>query len=153
MVIKFITKALKWDKNSLIVRKTDDEVTRYLKQKRIQSERIRYNTLVEQETERQKQGLNTEEKKMLHHSKIQNIDYDRTKINDTKLNFDYLTLKQNYNPMGKHQSFLQRMLYINPLYSQSKEMSLKPSLHHYIVRFFGCLFLLKFGYSQALADS
>ena len=35
MVIKFITKALKWDKNRLIVRKTDDEVTRYLKQKKI----------------------------------------------------------------------------------------------------------------------
>ena len=35
MVIKFISKALKRDKNHLVVRKTDDELTRYLKQKRI----------------------------------------------------------------------------------------------------------------------
>ena len=36
MVLKFIAKALKRDSNALIVRKTDDEMTRYLKQVRIQ---------------------------------------------------------------------------------------------------------------------
>ena len=35
MVIKFILKAFKKDKNALIVRKTDDELTRYVKQKNI----------------------------------------------------------------------------------------------------------------------
>jgi len=42
MVIKFISKALKRDKNMLVVRKKDDELTRYIKQKHIQSERKRY---------------------------------------------------------------------------------------------------------------
>lgn len=31
-LIRFIQKALKRDKNALIVRKTDDELTRYVKQ-------------------------------------------------------------------------------------------------------------------------
>jgi hypothetical protein len=35
MVIKFILKAFKRDKEALIVKKTDDELTRYIKQKKI----------------------------------------------------------------------------------------------------------------------
>jgi hypothetical protein len=46
MVIKFISKALKRDQKQLVIRKTDDELTRYLKMKHIQSERERFNELL-----------------------------------------------------------------------------------------------------------
>ena len=96
--------------------------------------------------------MNVEEKKILYHSKIQNVIYDRTIINDTKLNFDYLTHKQNYNPLAKHHSFLHRMLFVRPMYAQSKEISMQPSMLHYIVRILGSLFLVKFGYELAHRD-
>ena len=47
MVIKLLSKALKQDKDILIIKKTDDEVTRFIKQKHIQSERKRFNELLD----------------------------------------------------------------------------------------------------------
>lgn len=46
MVIKFISKALKRDKKALVVYKTDDEVTRYIKQNRKIKERLRFEEIM-----------------------------------------------------------------------------------------------------------
>ena len=63
MVIKFISKALKTDKDILVIKKTDDEVTRFIKQKHIQSERKRFAELLDIEADRKNKGLNIDEKK------------------------------------------------------------------------------------------
>lgn len=73
MVIKFLSKALKIDKDILIIKKTDDEVTRFIKQKHIQSERKRFKELLEQEADRKNRGLNIAEKKLLYQSQINNM--------------------------------------------------------------------------------
>ena len=62
MVIKFISKALKRDKDALIVRKTDDEVARYIKQNRKIKERLRFEQIMKDEEEKRRKGLNIEEK-------------------------------------------------------------------------------------------
>lgn len=66
MVIKFISKALKRDQRQLVVRKTDDEVTRFLKMKHIQNERDRFNELLKEEEEKKARGLNVEEKRLVY---------------------------------------------------------------------------------------
>lgn len=60
----FLRKALKKDK--LIVKKTDDEIVRYIKQTKIIEERKRFEDLLKEEEERRKKGLNVEEKKFLY---------------------------------------------------------------------------------------
>ena len=60
----FLRKALKKDK--LIVKKTDDEIIRYVKQTKIIEERERYEKLLKEDQERKKKGLNIEEKKYLY---------------------------------------------------------------------------------------
>lgn len=73
MVIKFISKALKRDQKQLVIRKTDDEMTRYLKMKHIQSERERFNELLKQEEDQNNRGLNVNEKKMVYFAKVNGL--------------------------------------------------------------------------------
>ena len=122
-LVKFISKALKRDQNQLVIRKTDDEMTRYLKQKHIQSERKRFETLLEEEADRKKRGLNVQEKKLVYQAKINSLDqlvYDKTYVNDNLVNFDYLVDKKNYNPLGQR-SFLSRWLFVRPFYLKSSD--------------------------------
>jgi hypothetical protein len=58
---RFLVKALKRDK--LIVKKTDDELVRYIKQTKIIEKRNKFEELMKQEEERRKKGLNADEKK------------------------------------------------------------------------------------------
>jgi hypothetical protein len=53
-------------KDKLIIRKTDDELVRYIKQNTLISERKRYEDLMKDEAERRKLGLSNEEKKALY---------------------------------------------------------------------------------------
>lgn len=102
-LIKFISKALKRDKRALIVQKTDDELTRYMKQKSIMAERERYNKALELEEERRKQGLNVREKQILYHEQINSYEkyvYPKSELNDLYLNMDYLRDRRLYNPIG-----------------------------------------------------
>lgn len=69
----WIAKAFKRDKNALIVRKTDDELTRYVKQKRIQKDRQRFDQLMQDDEEKRAKGWNIDEKKMLYQAKIDSL--------------------------------------------------------------------------------
>ena len=100
MVIRLISKALKRDKNQLIIKKTDDEVTRYLKHQHIQSERKRFEMVLEDDQRKKDEGLNVEEKKELYKLKLDRLNYDRTSLND-QTSFDNITNKKNFNVLGK----------------------------------------------------
>ena len=92
-LIRFIQKALKKDKSALIVKKTDDEIMRYVKQQRITQDRQNFQKVVEDEEERRRKGLNVDEKIQLYTEQIRNLDqntYAKSQINDQLLNFDYL---------------------------------------------------------------
>ena len=96
MVIKFISKALKRDKNALIVHKTDDEITRFVKQNRKIKEMLRFEQIMKDVDEKRLKGLNVEEKIKLHHAKLDLLNsnvYDKTHINDNLMNFDHLSNK------------------------------------------------------------
>ena len=74
--------------------------------------------------------------------------YPKSFLSDRYLNFDYLTDKRNYNPIGQRRSIFHpsRMFFVLPLYISSKNKESLTSLHHYLFRFFGCLVLLKLGF-------
>lgn len=61
MLRRFVRKVFKKDK--LIVKKTDDELMRYIKQTNIQEERKRFEELMKQDEERKARGLNDEERR------------------------------------------------------------------------------------------
>lgn len=61
MLKKIIRKVLKKDK--LIVKKTDNELVRYIKQTNIMEERKRFEELMRQEEEKKAKGLNDREKR------------------------------------------------------------------------------------------
>jgi uncharacterized protein YehS (DUF1456 family) len=61
MLKKIIRKVLKKDK--LIVKKTDNELVRYIKQTNIMEERKRFEELMRQEEEKKAKGLNDSEKR------------------------------------------------------------------------------------------
>ena len=65
------------------------------------------------------------------------------------MNYDYLCDKNNYNPLGKHQSWIRRKLWTMPFYAHSKEIGKEVHIGHYVVRVLGSLFLMKFGYEFA----
>lgn len=86
MVVKFISKALKRDQKHLVVRKTDDELTRFNKQVRRQQDRERYRKALEEEEERRRKGLNVEEKKQLYFAQIEALPetvYNKQQIADS----------------------------------------------------------------------
>lgn len=60
----FLRKALKKDK--ILVKKTDSEIMRYIKQTRKIEQHNKYEEMMQLEEERRKKGLNTEEKKYLY---------------------------------------------------------------------------------------
>ena len=149
MLGNFIQKLLKRDKNALIIRKTDDEVTRYLKQTKIQSERKRYSDIIKQETQRKEMGLNVDEKRMHNRSKIDSLKsqiYDKRGYNDSFVNFDHLTAKQNFNPHKK-------WFFTYPLYSKFSDIGPKLGPHHYFLRIIGSLILMKIGWEIGLSES
>ena len=61
-VAKFFAKALKLDKTSITVYKTDSEVVRYAKVEGIKIERERFDLALKREEEVKKRGLNVAEK-------------------------------------------------------------------------------------------
>ena len=77
----------------MIVKKTDNELVRYIKQTNIISERKRYEELMMQEEEKRKKGLNDAEKKMVYFQEIQGLEkqvYDKAYINDNHMEYKYL---------------------------------------------------------------
>lgn len=61
---KFLLKAFKRDQ--VIVKKSDDELMRYIKQTNIMKNRKKFEELMRKEDEERAKGLNAEEKRQLH---------------------------------------------------------------------------------------
>jgi hypothetical protein len=84
------------------VKKTDNELVRYVKQTNIIKERQRYEELMKQEEEKKARGLNDKEKRQIYFNEIQTLErqvYDKAYINDNILDYKYLHDKQNYKPL------------------------------------------------------
>ncbi len=114
MLKTFLKKVLKKDK--LIVRKTDNELVRYLKQTTIIEERKRYEELMKQEDERKAKGLNDTEKRAVYFRDIDRLDknvYDKSYINDNQMDYKYLHDKDSYKLLSsqKYRPFFPRPFY------------------------------------------
>lgn len=76
-----------------MVKKTDNELVRYIKQTNIIKERHRYEELMKQEEERKAKGLNDKEKRQVYFNEIMGLEkqvYDKAYINDNLLDYKYL---------------------------------------------------------------
>jgi hypothetical protein len=97
MLKRFLKKVLKKDK--IIIKKTDNEIVRYIKQTNMIEERKRYEELMKLEEEKRAKGLNDKEKRALYFRDMSTLEhrvYDKSYINDNKVDFKYLTDKENY---------------------------------------------------------
>lgn len=101
MFDNFLRKAFKLDK--MVIKKTDSELVRYMKQTTMIEERKRYEDLMKKEAERKNKGLNDQEKRLVYFQTIDSLDrkvYNKPLINDEDLNTYYLYDKKNYRPLG-----------------------------------------------------
>lgn len=76
-----------------VIQKTDDELTRYLKQKRIISRRREFEQAMSLEQLAKDSRMNTREIRMDHYIGMQNLEteyYDKGRINDNELEYDFL---------------------------------------------------------------
>jgi len=72
---KFITEVLMRQRSSHnVVKKTDDELTRYIKQKRIISNRRKFEDAMEIDTLAKMEMMNTREIRMNHYVDMQNLE-------------------------------------------------------------------------------
>ena len=97
MIKRFIKKVLKKDK--MVIKKTDNELVRYIKQTSMIEERKRYEELMKLEEEKKAKGLNDKEKRILYFKDVASLDkrvYDKPYINDNLVDFSYLTDMKNY---------------------------------------------------------
>lgn len=136
-------KAFKKDK--LIVKKTDDEIVRYIKQNTIIQERKRYEDLMQKEKERKAKGLNDQEKRLIYFDNIESLEervYNKPRINDNQLEFNFLHDRKNYKPLGQKY----RPFFIKPYYAKMSDFSTDVPFKTYVIRFLGSLILLKLGY-------
>ena len=79
--------------------KTDDELTRYLKQTNITSRRKKLEENLKIETMAREGKMNTREIRVAHYAQMQNLDrleYDKTYINDNVLDYDFLHERSHY---------------------------------------------------------
>ena len=93
MIRRFLASAFKIEKNSLVVRKTDDDLVRYQKTMRKMELMKEMKEMEEQAEVRAQKKLNTREVRIKHFNKMINLDkthYDKTFINDTKLEYSFL---------------------------------------------------------------
>ena len=117
MLKKVLKKLLKKDK--LIVRKSDNEIMRYIKQTNIIEERKRFEELMRQEEERKAKGLNDKEKRQLYFntmSTLEKTEYDKAYLNDNALDFSYLHDPENYKLVTSHNKG--RPFFLKPFYAK-----------------------------------
>jgi hypothetical protein len=149
MIKKFLKKALKIDK--MIVKKSDNELVRYIKQSTIIEERRRFEELMRKEEERKAKGLNDKEKRMLYFNTLETLPlkvYDKNYINDNLMEYKYLQDNNTYMLLGQRR----RPFFIKPFYQKPGEYSDKVSFRVWLLRFFGSLVLLKAGYDFGIWD-
>ena len=151
MIKNFWRKILK--KDMLVVRKTDDEVIRYVKQTSIISERKRFEELMAKDEAKRLKGLNNQEKRLLYFHQLDTLPsrvYDKVRINDEEGDFDFLSDRANYNPLGKK---IRRLTYFMPPYAKRGDWSSQMPLKTYVFRVLGSLLMLKLGYELAIWDA
>ena len=82
-----------------VVRKTDDELTRYVKQTTLIKRRSSFESLLAEELAAKEDKMNTEEIRLEYYAKMASIQYDKGRLNDS-LSFDFLTNPKNYRPLN-----------------------------------------------------
>ena len=105
-------------KDKLVVKKTDNELVRYIKQTNIIKERVRYEELMKQEEERKARGLNDKEKRQVYFNEVMGLErqvYDKGYINDNIMDYSYLHDRQNYNLLMSHK---RRPFFVKPFYAK-----------------------------------
>lgn len=80
-------------------KKTDDELTRYLKQTKLIQQRQHFEQELEEETLARKNKMNTLEIWQNHETAMRAHEYDRNRAND-RLSWSFLTDKKIYRPLG-----------------------------------------------------
>ncbi|CDW87617.1 UNKNOWN [Stylonychia lemnae] len=134
-----------------MIRKTDNELVRFIKQTKLIDERKRYEELMNKEKERREKGLNDAEKRMLYFRSIEALDdrvYNKPKINDEQLQFSFLHDRKNYLLRGERW----RPFFIQPPYAKHTDFSSQVPLKTYVIRVLGSLILMKLGYEFGIWD-
>ena len=86
----------------MVVRKTDDELTRYVKQVKRTENRKKFEKNMQDEDKRRELGLNTHEIRVEHYMKMADLEkhaYNKAHMNDSEMTYDYLHDKANYKPL------------------------------------------------------
>lgn len=86
-----------------MIKKSDNELVRYIKQTKLISERQRYEELMKKEQERKEKGLNDQEKRIMYFRNLETLHdrvYNKPRINDEELTFSFLHDKDNYKVLG-----------------------------------------------------
>ena len=135
-----------------IVRKTDDELTRYLKQTKIIRRKNEFITKMAEEEAAVSDKMNTAEIRQDHFDKLESLDatlYNKAKINDDQMTYDFLHKKEHYRPLGQRL----RPFYMKPLYARREDFESTVGIRRHLVRILGGIFLIKLGYEFGKVDS
>lgn len=156
-ILLLITKMIKnlWrkvlKKDKLVLRKTDNELIRYIKQTNIISERKRYEDLMKEEDARKAKGLNDKEKRHLYFQDIASLQkqvYDKPYINDNHLDYSFLHDNANYKLNKRWRPF-----FLRPFYAKQTDFCEKVKGRVWAIRVVGSIILLKLGYEFGIWDS
>lgn len=135
-----------------VVKKTDDELTRYIKQKRIMSNRRKFEESMTIETLAKTEKMNTREIRMDHYIGMQNLEqsvYDKNSINDNELEYEFLNDPQNYRVLGQKR----RPFFLMPTYARRRDWEHNSGFSRYLVRASLGLICLALGYKIGTLDS
>jgi hypothetical protein len=119
-------------------------------------ERQRYEKALRLEKERKMLGLNLEEKRAAYHKNIECLPakvYDKAKINDTQINFNYILDKHLYNKGKRAKGWWRRMLVRPPTYFKHEHTSSQVPVSTWIMRVVGSLVMAKFGYEFGILEA
>lgn len=151
---KFITEVLMRQRSSHnVVKKTDDELTRYIKQKRIISNRRKFEDAMEIDTAAKMELMNTREIRMNHYVDMQNLEqsvYDKGSINDNELDYEFLQDSANYRVLGQKRS---RPFFLMPTYARREDWEHKAGFTRYLLRGALGVVCLTLGYKLGTWDS
>jgi hypothetical protein len=98
-MFRFLCDVVFRDRFRNIVRKTDDELTRYRKIVDIKTRRLNFEKQLEHDLKSKKYFMNTTEIRSEFYKSLESHEYDKNRIND-ELSYKFLTEKQNYRPLG-----------------------------------------------------
>ena len=98
-----------------VLRKTDDELTRYVKTTTLIRRRSTFETSLAEDLAAKQDKMNTAEIRSEFYEKMATIQYDKGKANDN-LSFSFLTDPKSYRPLNQRLRF-----YLKPMYAHDGE--------------------------------